>query len=157
MKNEHPIEIAVLAGALLAGLFLFVWMIMLIDAVPEEYRSASPGFGWSWDFDYEGAMRDAGRLGAEPWPWPARQTGNRLVLPIDQPLLSKGLKITYRGMPGSGRFQLDVVIQSLDSSFTYQRTFDVLEARHGFTIADRRFTLEKISPRYLRLRSTAQR
>ncbi len=156
MRSDHPIEIAVLAGILLAGVFLFVWMIILIDAVPEEYRSASPGFGWSWDFDYEGAMRDAGRLGAEPWPWPAKESGNRLVLPMNQPLLSKGLQITYRGPLGSGRFRLDVVIQSLDSSFTYQQDFDVLEARRGFTMANRRFRLEKITPRYLRLRSIAQ-
>jgi len=156
MRSDHPIQVTVLAGILLAGGFLFVWMILLRDAVPAEYRSASPGFGWSWDFDYEAGMRDAGRVGAQPWPWPAKETGNRLVLPMDQPLLSKGLEITYRGILESGRFRLDVVIQSLDSNFTYQRDFDMLEAQRGFTIADRRFMLEKISPLYLRLRSDAQ-
>ena len=155
MKNVTPIEIAALAGIFLAGSFLFVWMIVLSDAVPAEYRSSSPGFGWSWDFDYEAAMRDAGRLGAEPWPWPSKESGNRLLLPLDQTLLFKGLKITYRGMLESGRFRLDVVIQSLDSSFTYQRDLGVLEARRGFLIDDRRFALEKISPLYLRLHSAA--
>ena len=155
MKNVTPIEIAASAVIFLAGSFLFVWMIVLSDAVPAEYRSASPGFGWSWDFDYEAAMRDAGRLGAEPWPWPPKESGNRLLLPLDQPLLFKGLEITYRGMLESGRFRLDVVIQSLDSSFTYQRDLGVLEARQGFLIDDRRFALGKISPLYLRLHSAA--
>ena len=156
MRSDRPIEIAAFAGIMLAGGFFFVWMIVLSDAVPAGYRSASPGFGWSWDFDYEDAMRDAGRLGAEPWPWPAKETGNRLVLPLNQPLLSEGLKITYRGMMESGGFRLDMVIQSLDSSVTYPRDFGVLEARRGFTIANRHFTLENITPLYLRLRSVVQ-
>ena len=156
MRSDRPIEIAAFAGILLAGGFLFVWMIVLSDAVPAEYRSASPGFGWSWDFDYEAAMRNAGRLGEEPWPWPAKESGNRLVLPMNQPLLSEGLEITYRGMIESGGFRLDIVIQSLDSSVTYPRVFGALEARRGFMIAERHFTLEKITPLYLRLRSVAQ-
>ena len=153
MRNVKPIQIAVLGGIILAGGFLFVWGIVLSDTVPVEYRSTSPGFGWSWDFDYDAAMRDAGNLGAEPWPWPAKETGNRLVLPLDQPLLFKGLEITYRGMSESGRFRLDVVIQSLDSSFRYPRDLGVKESRRGFMIDDRRFELEKISPLYLLLRS----
>ena len=156
MRNVRPIEMAAVVGMLLAGGFLYVRMIMLSDAVPTEYRSASPGFGWSWDFDYEDAIRDTGRLGGEPWPWPAKETGNRLVLPLNQPLLSEGLKITYRGMMASGGFRLDVVIQRLDSSVTYPRELLVMEAKRGFTIADRRFALEQITPRYLRLRAADQ-
>ena len=114
MRSDRPIELAALAGILMAAGFLFAWMTVLSDAVPSEYRSASPGFGWSWDFDFEDAMRDAGRLGADPCPWPAKKTGSRLVLPIDQPLLSGGLEITYRGMMDSGGFRLDMVIQRLD-------------------------------------------
>jgi hypothetical protein len=98
-------------------------------------------------------MREAGRLGAEPWPWPAKKTGNRLVLPLDQPLLSGGLAITYRGMMDSGHFRLDMVIQRLDSSVTYPLDLVVSEARQGFRLADRRFTLEQITPIYLRLRA----
>jgi len=154
MRSDHPIELAAFTGILLAGGFLFVWMIVLSDAVPVEYRSASPGFGWSWDFNYEDAMRDAGRLGAEPWPWPAKATGNRFVLPLNQPLLSEGLEITYRGMMESGGFRLDMVIQSLDSSVTYPMELVVMEARRGFMLADRRFKLEQITTQYLRLHAT---
>ena len=153
MRSDNPIAIVVLTGILLAGGFLFVRMIVLSDAVPAEYRSTSPGFGWSWDFDYEAAMKDAGRPGAEPWPWLAKKTGNRLLLPLDQPLLFKGLKLTYRGMPYSASFQLDFVIQNLDPSFTYSRKISAREARRGFLIDDHPFALEKVSPLYLRLRS----
>lgn len=156
MRNDRTTEIVILGGLLMAGCLLFVWMIALSDAVPTEYRSASPGFGWSWDFNYEDAMRETGRLGAEPWPWPAKATGNRLVLPLDQPLLSDGLEIVYRGMIKPGGFRLDMVIQALDSSVTYPRDLIVLDARRGFTLADRRFRLEQITPLYLRLREEVQ-
>lgn len=153
MKSDRPIEIASIAGVLSAGVALFVWVILLSDAIPEEYRSASPGFGWNFDFDYEGAMKDTGRLGATPWPWPAKKTGNRFLLPLNQPLLAQGTETTYRGLLARGSFRLDVVIHSLDSGVTYPREFSVSEARRGITIADRHFTLEKITPRYLRLRA----
>ena len=156
MRSDRPIELAVFAGMLIVGGFLFVRMIVLSDAVPAEYRSASPGFGWSWDFDYEDAMADAGRLGEEPWPWPAKKTANRLVLPIGQTLVSEDLEITYRGMAKSDVFRLDVVIHRLDASVTYPRVLVVKEARRGFMLADRHFTLEQITPIYLRLHTAAQ-
>ena len=137
----------------LAGLFLFGWMIVLADAVPVEYRNTSPGYSWKWDFDWEAGVKDGGRLGEEPWPWPAKQTDDTLMLPLNQPLLTEGLEITYRGKLGSGDFRLDVAIASLDAGVTYPRDFNEFEARQGFTIADRSFRLEKITPVYLRLRS----
>jgi hypothetical protein len=153
MRDTNPLEIAVVAGALMIGILLFVWAVIQSEAVPAEYRSASPGFGWSWDFDYEAGMRDAGRLGEEPWPWPAKMIGNRLVLPVDQPLLAEGLEITYRGMMEADNFRLDIVILSLDASVTYHREIKISEARHSFTLSDRRFKLEHITSRYLLLSS----
>lgn len=152
MQNNRSIEIAALTGIVLVAGMLFARTLVFDDGIPVEYRSTSPGFGWSWDFDYEAAMGEAGRFGSEPWPWPARITGNRLVLPLNQSLLFKELEITYRGMTEPSSFQLDVIIQSLDSSYIYQQNFEVVEAESGFTIADRRFTLEKITSHYLRLR-----
>lgn len=156
MSSDRPIEIAAVAGTLLTAGAMFVCMIVLSDSIPTEYRSASPGFGWSWDFDYDTAMRNAGRFGEKPWPWPAQETDNRLMLPLNQPLRSEGLKITYKGMIATGGFRLDIVIQSLDAGVIYPRDVDLVEARRGFTIADRHFTAEKITQRYLRLRSSSQ-
>lgn len=156
MNNDRPIEIAAVAGMLLVAGAMFVWMIVLSDAVPTEYRSASPGFGWSWDFDFEAAMRDAGRFGEQPWPWPAQATDNRLVLPLNQPLLFEGLTITYKGMSASGGFRLDIVIQSLDANVTYPLYVGAMEAGRGFRIADRHVTVENITQRYLRLLTAAQ-
>ncbi|MBR9985530.1 MAG: hypothetical protein KFF68_06435, partial [Desulfosarcina sp.] len=98
--------------------------------------------------------RDAGRLGAAPWPWPAKATGDCFVLPPNQPLLSEGLEFTYCGVKESDGFGLDVVIQRQDSSVTYPLNLVVMEARRGFTLADRHFALEPITPLYLRLRAS---
>lgn len=153
MRSNHSVEMTAVVGILLMGGFLFVWMIALGDTIPDEFRNTSPGYGWSWDFDYEAAMREAGRSGAEPWPWPPKASGNRLVLPQNQTLHFGGLEMTYRGMLDSGAFRLDVIIQSLDASFTYQKNFGIMEAKRGFTIAERRFALDKITPRYIRFHS----
>lgn len=156
MRNNRSIETAAIAAALVMGVLLFVGVIRLGDTVPAEYRSTSPGFGWSWDFDYEAAMREAGRPGAKPWPWSAKATGNRLLLPLNQPLHYNGLELTYRGMADSGSFRVDVVIQNLDAGFAYPKRFDRHEVESGFILADHRFTLENITARYLRLRALSQ-
>lgn len=153
MRSHRALEIAAVGCILVIAVFLFVWMIVLSDAVPTEYRSASPGFGWGWDFDYQTATHNAGRQGEAPWPWPAMVSGNRLVLPLNQPLLFQGVEITYRGMTKSGGFRLDVVIERLDPNVIYPLHFAVEKARQGFMAANRHFAMEKITPRYLRLRS----
>lgn len=151
MRTVRPFEIVVIAGALTAGIFLFVRVWLLSDAVPIEYRSASPGFNWGWEYDYEGAMRDAGRFGEKPWPWPAKKTGSRIILPLNQPLVIEGLEITYQGMVGTMDFRLNIVIQDLDAGVNYPRDFSASETRKGFTIDDKQFVLEKITPLYIRL------
>jgi hypothetical protein len=150
MRTIHPFEIVILTFALGAGIFLFVRAWMLSDAVPLEYRSASPGFNWGWEFDYKGAMR-SDAVGEKAWPWPAKKTGSRMLLPLNQPLVTEGLELTYQGMVESDGFRLDVVIQSLDADVTYPQEFSTPEARKGFSIADQQFVLEKITPRYLLL------
>jgi hypothetical protein len=152
MRRNISIENAVIIVVLVAGICLYVGAIVLSDAVPREYRSASPGFGWSWDFDYQSATREAGRPGARPWPWPAKKSGRRLLLPLNQPLLAEGVELTYRGRTPSGTFRMDIVIRSLDPRVTYHREFNVVDAKRGLTIADRRFSLENITSRYIRLR-----
>jgi hypothetical protein len=151
MRTVRPFDIALIASALIAGIFLFVRVWLLSDAVPIEYRSASPGFNWGWEYDFQGAMRDAGSFGEKPWPWSAKKTGSRIILPLNQPLVTEGLEITYQGMVGSMDFRLNIVIQSLDSGVNYPQDFSASEARKGFSIDDKQFVLEKITPLYIRL------
>jgi hypothetical protein len=129
-----------------------VWL--LSDAIPNEYRSASPGFNWGWEYDYEGAMRVPSKFGGEPWPWPAKKTGSRIILPLKQPLITEGLEITYQGMVDSNDFRLNVKIQNLDTRVTYPLIFSKSEARKGFFIDDKEFVLEKITPLYINISRT---
>ena len=151
MRTIHLFEIATIVSAVMAGIFLFVHVCLLSDSVPTEYRSTSPGFNWGWEYDYEGAMRNAGKFGGKPWPWPAQKTANRLILPLDQPLVTDGLKITYKGLVGAMDFRLHVAIQNLDNSVTYPYDFMTSEARKGFSIDNKQFVLENITPLYIRL------
>jgi hypothetical protein len=153
MGNNRPIETAIIVGLLFAGGVLFWMAVTLSGTIPEEYRSASPGFGWSWDFNAQDAIGNAGRLGELPLPWKATEIGNRLLLPLDQPLDSKRLRLTYRGETEPGGFRLDVVIKHLDSKAVYSRKFKVAKAKRGFRLADQSFVLEEITPLYVRLRS----
>ncbi|MEJ2659367.1 MAG: hypothetical protein P8Z73_01400, partial [Desulfobacteraceae bacterium] len=125
----------------------------LSGRVPVEYRSASPGFGWSWDFNYQDAILNGGRSGALPLPWQATETGDRLLLPLDQPLDAERLRITYRGKTEPGGFRLDVVIKRLDPDMVYQRDIVVKEAKRGFRIGGKSYLLEEITPLYIYLRS----
>jgi hypothetical protein len=153
MERKQPIETAIIVGLLFAG-GIFFWMATTLSGtVPEEYRSASPGFGWSWDFNSMDAIVNAGRLGELPLPWLATEIGSRLLLPLDQPLDSNRLRVTYRGRTVPGRFRLDVVIKRLDPDAVYPRDFSVEKARRGFRIADQSFILEEITPLYIHLHS----
>ena len=152
MRSEQTLKTAAAVCGLLVGAFLFVRAMGLSNAIPDEYRSASPGFGWAWDFDYALGVGEAGRFGEAPWPWPAQVSGDHLLLPLDQSLNSRGLKLTYQGMLAADRFRLDVGIVRLDPNTTYPQNFRVSEARRGLMIDDRRFVLESITPLYLRLR-----
>jgi hypothetical protein len=151
MNTIRPFELAVLFSSLAAGIYLFVHVWLLSDAIPKEYRSASPGFNWGWEYDYEGAMQGPRKFGGEQWPWPAKKTGNRIILPLNQPLITDGLEITFKGMVGSDDFRLAVKIHSLDTGVSYPQRFSNSGARKGFFLDDKKFVLEKITPRYVQL------
>lgn len=153
MGNNHFMEMVFIVGLLITGGVFFWLATALSETVPEEYRSTSPGFGWSWDFNAKGAIANAGRFGALPMPWLATETGRRLLLPLDQPLDAERLRITYRGETEPGRFRLDLVIKRLDPNAVYPREFNVEKAKRGFRIADRSFVLEEITPLYIYLGS----
>lgn len=157
MPANRSAETAAVWITTVVGALLFGWAISQSDAVPTEYRSASPGFNWSWDFDYTTAVPDASRPAGDTRPWPAQPSGNRLMLPLGQSLLlSQGLQITFRGMTAADTFRLDVVIRDLDADTVYPHDVSVSDARSGFLLADRQFFLEKITTGYLRLRSAQQ-
>ena len=153
MRSKATIEIIGLGCVLSIGAALFIRAIMLSDTVPMEYRSASPGFGWGWEYDYESGVSKAGRLGETPLPWPATVSGHQLLLPLNQPLLFQGVKMIYRGMAESDRFQLDISIEHLDPDISYPQVFSVSEARRGLMVSDRQFVLLTIKPHYLRLQA----
>ena len=156
MRSDRPLETLAVYGVMAAGAAAFVWAVVLAGTVPTEYRSASPGFGWGWEYDYELGVSEAGRLGAAPRPWPATVSGDRLLLPLNQPLVFQGLRLIYRGSGGPGRFRLDVVIRGLDPGVTYPNTYAEADAMHGLMIDDRRFVLETVTANYLRLRAVAR-
>ena len=151
MNDIRPFELAVLFSSLTAGIYLFVHVCLLSDAIPYEYRSTSPGFNWGWEYDYEGAMQGPGNFGGERWPWPAKKTGHRIILPLKQPLTIDGLEITFKGMVGSDDFRLDIKLQRLDAGVTYPQRFNKSGARKGFFLDDKKFVLEKITPLYIHL------
>jgi hypothetical protein len=151
MNTIRPFELAVLFSSLTAGIYLFVHVWLLSDAIPNEFRSASPGFNWGWEYDYEGAMQGPRKFGGERWPWPAKKTGNRIILPLNQPLITDGLEITFKGMVGSDDFRLDIKLQSLDTGVSYPQRFSKSEPEKAFFLDDKKFVLEKITPRYIHL------
>ncbi|HSO20351.1 MAG TPA: hypothetical protein VLT88_12890 [Desulfosarcina sp.] len=153
MRSVAVIEAAAIVCTLAVGLLLFVWAVGSSGSIPVEYRSASPGFGWGWEYDYDLGVGEAGRFGEAPWPWPATASDGRMLLPLNQTLAFRGLELTYRGMTAPRRFRLDVAIAHLDPDVTYPREVDVAQARQGLLIDDRRFVLETIMPRYIRLRT----
>ena len=80
-----------------------------------------------------------------------KKTGSRIILPLNQPLVTEGLEITYQEMVRPMDFRLNIVIQNLDTGVTYPQDFSTSEARKGFSIDDKQFVLEKITPLYIRL------
>ena len=151
MNTIRPFELAVLFSCLTAGIYLYAQVWLLSDAIPNEFRSTSQGFNWGWEYDYEGAMQVPIDFGGERWPWPAKKTGNRIILPLNQPLITDGLEITFKGMVGSENFLLDIKLQSLDTGVSYPQRFSKSVAKKGFFLDDKKFVLEKITPRYVQL------
>jgi hypothetical protein len=120
-----------------------------------ENHRPPPGFGWSWDFDYKTAMAKPGSTIEPSSRRPAVPNHDLLILVIDQPLSVAGLNIVYRGLTPAGRFRLDVVNPALDPLCPYPHEFSPSQARHGFSIFDRRFVLNAIGPSALILRPAA--
>jgi hypothetical protein len=150
MEENKSYHLRSLTLAAAGSIILSVFLTLLVQhAQPLEKRNASPGFGWSWDFDYESAMRD-------PRPIPNDEIGRaasfpmgHLVLPLNQKIAVAGLEIIYRGVAGAGKFRLDIIIPLLDPTFAYSHELSEKEARKEFRLVDEHFKVTAIGPRTL--------
>lgn len=142
-----------MAGALAAALITMTALLYMASAhpVPIKDRSASPGFGWSWDFDYRRALAEPHLKADSPQNHHPELPAGQLLLPIDQPVSVSDLQITYRGMTGSGRFRVDVVLAG-DSTYSYPHELSESGSRNGFSLAGERFVLLSINDYVLRLK-----
>lgn len=145
IMNAIPAAIGALA------LIMLVYAA-LMEKIPLSDRSASPGFGWGWDFDKERALREPFlTLGSPLNQPPSKSAAEPLILPLNQPVAVAGLQITYRGINDAGRILLDTVILELDPDYAYPRVLGLSEARKGFTLFDQHFELKNAGPYVLRL------
>ena len=62
------------------------------------------------------------------------------------------LILIYRGLETGGRFRLDVTLPQMDARAVYTRVFEISEARKGFKVAGRRFTLIAARETFLHLK-----
>jgi hypothetical protein len=142
---------------ILGSIVLWVSLAILYpEPRQRENRVVPPGFGWSWDFDYQTAT---GEFDADREP-PSRQAftsdQDPMIAIIHQPLFIDGLQIIYRGSTKTSHFRLDVINPVLDPYHVYRRELSVSQARSGFAIFDQRFVLHHIGPSALVLRRDTQ-
>ena len=120
--------------------------------IPLESRTTSPGFGWSWDFDYERALNEHFLTLDSPINQPhAPSAAEPLVLPLNEPVPVGGIRITYRGRSASGLIILDTVIPDLDADYAYPHELSDSEARTGFVLFDHHFKLVAAGPYAIRI------
>jgi hypothetical protein len=136
-----------------AAVLLAIWLAAVIrHPIRLEDRIRSPGFGWSWDFNYERAMQEP-RLNLDSLINRIPPTDpDQFVLTIGDAVSIEGLQITYRGMSASGRLRLDVVVPDLDPVYSYPYELSVSEARVGFVIFNQRFILDAMGRAFMRVR-----
>lgn len=153
MQNAKGHQRQSLYWATVCSLLVMIWLAAVMrHPIRIQGRVPSPGFGWSWDFDYQRAMREPRLTLADPI--------NRILPPpIDQQVLAlgsaaviAGLKIIYRGETASGDIRLDVTDSSLDAAYAYPCVVSMAKARQGFTLFERRFKLETAGPSFIELR-----
>ena len=157
MEDDQPNPVWHLLGAAVGGLLMMAWLTaVMMQPIPLEARNTSPGFGWSWDFAYERAMQEPRLTSDSPINRPAAPSRDELILPVGRPVSIAGLKMTYRGLTGSGRFRVDTAILALDAEYPYPREFGEAEARQGFKLLDEHFVLLSLTPTLLRLRHVPQ-
>jgi hypothetical protein len=112
----------------------------------------SPGFGWSWDFDYRRAVQEpALTADSETNQQPGLYPGE-LILPIGKPIAVADLNIVYRGPAGAGKFRVDVIIPALDPGYAYANELTRADQGRELTLYGQRFEVTAIGEGVLRLR-----
>lgn len=153
MQNSKGFQRQSIYWATVSAFLLLIWLAPAMrNPIRIEDRVRSPGFGWSWDFNYERAMREPQLTLADPINRILAPRPDQFVLTIGNAASIAGLKIIYRGRTASGMLRLGVIDRSLDAAYAYPFELSAAEARKGFTLFDRRFLLETTGPSFIQLR-----
>jgi hypothetical protein len=75
---------------------------------------------------------------------------HRVNLMLDQPVILKKIKMTYRGI-SSGVLKLDIILLDLDPEYVYSRLIPIDKAKMGFTVSDYRLRATSVSTQRLRM------
>ena len=152
MEENNSYHLRSLVLATTGGIILLACLAQILQhPIPFEKRNPSPGFGWSWDFDYDTAMRSPRLAAEDTLDRAAPQPMGVLILSLNKKVPVAGLEIIYRGLSGSGKFKLDVIIPALDPNFAYPHELSEKEARKEFRLVDERFKVSAIGPYTLSL------
>ncbi len=157
MQIEHQHTWVSLFLATIAGIIYATWLwVGTYSPIPLTIRNPSPGFGWSWDFNYQQAMREP-RL--TPDAAINRQSGlypGELILPLGKPVPVADLNLIYRGLTGSGNPWVDVIIPALDPSYAYSRELSSTKKGNVVILYSLRFEIIGITNAVLRLKHLSQ-
>ena len=155
MQNIKRYNFRSLVLAAAAGLLLMSVVYQVLQKpIRMKDRITSPGFGWSWDFDYQRAKREPTLTLDSPVNRIKPRDKGLLVLKTDDPISISGLKITYRGQTPSGDLRLDVSVSALDPEYAYPYRISLSQARKGFSLFDRHFVLDLEGPAFIRLKQS---
>lgn len=155
MENQHTWISLFLAAVL--GMIFATWLWAgTRPLIPIPYRDPSPGFGWSWDFNYQQAMREPGLTPEDAINRRSGLSPGELILPLGKPVPVADLNLIYRGLAGSGSPRVDVVIPALDPGYAYPKELRSVETGTVLDLYGRRFEIMGVSDAVLRLKHLPQ-
>jgi hypothetical protein len=133
-------------GGILVFSTLYVFATLFIPPATDvrDYYAGVVDFVEEANFQEPAAVH-AAAPGASGFP-------EMLALKLHEKEREGGLILVYRGLETGGRFRLDVTLPQMDARAVYARVFEISEARNGFNVADRRFTLVSARETFLHLK-----
>jgi hypothetical protein len=157
LEKHQPHHRSRLFWAAAGGVALLACLVFSrLASITVENQGAPPGFGWSWDFDYQTALGELDSTFTSPSDRPSGPHQDQLILILNQPQSIAGLEIIYRGLIETGRFRVDVIRPALEPGYAYPRELSESQARKGFALFDQRFVLTAVGPSALVLRPAAR-